>query len=100
MGSKPLTQQESLLEASTANAVAARHSPKLVEIGDIVEYMGTDKLPRRVKIIRGVGEMHLGTISASTPLAKALLDAVEGEDITYKSPMGSVQLNIRGIHKT
>ena len=97
--SKPLAQQESLLETSNEQIAVPPSSPRLVAIGDTVEYMGTDKIPGKVKIIRGVGEFHLGTISASTPLAKALIDSAEDEEITYESPMGPVQLTIRRVHK-
>lgn len=68
-----------------------------VSIGDTVEYIGTDKIVRVVRIVRAASDPPSGTVNFSTPLAQALLDEPEGSDIIFESPMGPVQFTIHRI---
>ena len=59
-----------------------------VSVGDTVEYIGTDKIVRVVRIVRAASDPPSGTVNFSTPLAQALLDEPEGSDIILSRRWG------------
>jgi transcription elongation GreA/GreB family factor/very-short-patch-repair endonuclease len=60
----------------------------IVEIGDTVTYRETDhgEPARTVTIVAGKGDPESGIVNDDSPLAKALLGAARGEEVTVRLP--------------
>ena len=71
-----------------------------IEVGDRVEYeyRKTGKLAS-VQIVNGNGDPNTGSINKNAALAKALLGAIEGEEVSFLSPTGEVRLIVRSIFR-
>lgn len=72
-----------------------------VELGDTViyKYLHDGKIAS-ARIINGQSNPNAGTINALTPLAKSILGAAEGEEVSFLSPGGEVRLLIEAIEKS
>jgi very-short-patch-repair endonuclease len=74
----------------------------IVEIGDTVTYCRTDRgePSRTVTIVPGKGDPTTGFINYDTALARALLGASRGEEVTVRLPKGPVAVVIEIIVKS
>ena len=100
-----LKEYVATLEKGDASAVAANIGeregvPQEIEVGDTVkyEYCESGKLAS-VQIVNGNGDPSVGSVNKNAALAKALLGAIEGEEVSFLSPTGAVRLAIRSIHR-
>jgi very-short-patch-repair endonuclease len=86
--------------ARTPTAAADLESV-IVESGDTVTYRRTDhdEPSRTVTIVSGKGDPTVGIVHYDTALAKALLGAARGEDVTVHLPAGPVPVVVEIIVK-
>jgi len=100
-----LKENVATLEKGDASAVATNigereGAAEEIEVGDTVkyEYCESGKLAS-VQIVNGNGDPSAGSVNKNAALAKALLGAIEGEEVFFLSPTGEVRLVIRSIHR-
>ena len=90
-----------ILQSETKSTVqTAANAEFCVKVDGTVdyEYLDDGRLAS-AQIVCGIGDPASGSINRDSALASALLDAVSGETIEFLSSKGSVNLQVRAIHR-
>jgi hypothetical protein len=71
-----------------------------IDVGDTVDYQYIDSgIAAKALIVRGVGDPQAGTINFNTELAKALMDATIGEELSFISAAGERRILVVAIYR-
>jgi very-short-patch-repair endonuclease len=97
----PEIRQPSPQPSAAAETTEADLDSVIIEIGDTVTYRRIDhhEPSRTVTIVSGKGDPAAGVINYDTALAKALLGAARGENVTVRLPAGAATVVVETIVK-